>query len=42
MDPELVKEMKERQDKMFNVQSKLQSGDIGGGYAIPIIHVENP
>jgi len=29
MDPDLVKDMRERQDKMFNLQNSLQNGDFG-------------
>lgn len=27
MDPDIVKDMRERQDKMYNLQSSIQNGD---------------
>lgn len=30
MDPELVKEVKEKQDRMFSAQSRLTEGGAGG------------
>jgi hypothetical protein len=31
MDPDTIKDVKERQDRMFSAQNKLQNTDIGGG-----------
>jgi hypothetical protein len=31
MDPDVAKEVKERQDKFFNIGNKIQGADIGGG-----------
>jgi len=36
MDPDLVKDMRERQDKMFNLQNSLQNGDFGA-YVSPFL-----
>lgn len=36
MDPDIVKDMRERQDKMYNLQSSLQNGDFNA-YVFPPI-----
>lgn len=41
MDPEVLEDFKERQAKMANIQSSLQSGDLASGYVSwnPVEHL---